>query len=118
MTGVDSRKTEKRNGSRQNFPKDLGYKMEQKNTAVPGEVCEIKTSFLKKFILKMDMFTECLNTGGNESVEREKVIMLSEGRIAGEMFLIIQEAWNLACKWRAWLFIRARTAHSLYQKRS
>lgn len=35
----------------------------------------------------MSIFTECLNIGGNDSVEREKLIML----IAEEMFLVKQE---------------------------
>ena len=39
----------------------------------------------------MGLFLEYLNTGGNDSVEKETLIMLREGRIAGEMFLIKEE---------------------------
>lgn len=40
-----------------------------------------------KFYLKMNIFTECLNMDGNDSVERGKLITL----IAEEMFLVKQE---------------------------
>lgn len=73
--------------------------------------------FLKNFILKINLFIENLNTGGNDSVERGKWIMLGRGRIAGEMFLIKQERWDLVYKWKTWLLVRARIAHPLYQKR-
>lgn len=45
-----------------------------------------KCKFLN-FILKMGIFTECLNTGGNDLVERGKLTIV----IAEEMFLVKQE---------------------------
>lgn len=91
--------------------------MEQQNEAIPGGVCGGQEKFEQFFILKMGIFIEYLNTGGNDSVEREKLMMLREGRIAGEVFRIKEEGWDLVCTWRAWLLIKARTAHPLYQKR-
>ena len=69
------------------------------------------------FLFQMGLFLEYLNTGGNDSVEKETLMMLREGRIAGEMFLIKEEGWDLMCKWRVWLSIGVSTAHPPYQKR-
>lgn len=73
--------------------------------------------FFLNFILKTNLFIKSLNTGGNDSVEREKWIMLGRGRITGEMFLIKQERWDLVYKWKTWLLVRGRTVHPPYQKR-
>lgn len=34
--------------------------------------------------------------------------MLGVGRIAGERFLIKQEGWDLVCKGKTWLLVRAK----------